>query len=77
MGAAMHGVYADLKNVMGMQMSDTEEKAEEDEDYKNMTLVKNKYLNRKRRDSDTSMNTAYQQKKEDLYLVSRINPILI
>ena len=51
--------------------SDHEEQVENDEDYQSMSLLKQKYLyGRRRRDSDTSVNTNYRQQKEDLYKVS-------
>ena len=53
MGTAMDMAMKDVRNLIGMH-SDNEEKAEEDEDFLNMSMLKKKYLNRKRADSDQS-----------------------
>lgn len=54
MGTAMTAAVDDIKRVMGIKEhhSDNEENVENDEDYQNMSLLKQKYLNRRRRDSD-------------------------
>ena len=61
MGSAIDQALDDMRHFMGYNMSDNEEKAENDSDYKDMNTLKLKYLNRKRRDSDTSVNTAYKK----------------
>ncbi len=69
MGTAMHAAVDDIKNIIGVKEhhSDNEEQVEDDEDYQNMTMLKKKYLNRRRRDSDQSINSNYMQRGEDLY----------
>lgn len=54
MGTAMYAAVDDLKHLIGMREhhSDNEEKVEDDEDYVNMSILKRKYLTRRRRDSD-------------------------
>ena len=43
---------SEIREIVGMHYSDTEERAEQDEDYQNMSMLKKKYLNAKRKDSD-------------------------
>ena len=45
-GNAMTSALIDIRHIIGLgNNSDTEEKAEEDEDYQDMNNLKNKYLN--------------------------------
>lgn len=50
MGTAMHYAVDDIKYLMGVRepLSDNDEQVENDEDYKDMILLKKKYLEGKR-----------------------------
>ena len=50
----------DIYNLIGINQSDTEEQVDNDNAYKDMSTLKKAYLNKRRRDSDTSVNTAYR-----------------
>ena len=52
MTAARNSILHDFKRIVNANMSDDEEKVEQDEDYTNMSLIKKKNANVKRRDSD-------------------------
>jgi hypothetical protein len=69
MGCAMHAAVDDIKLLIGMRghQSDNEDDGEDDEDYQNMSMLKKKYLNMRRRDSDQSINSNYMKRGEDLY----------
>ena len=58
MGSAMESAMKDIKHIVGIQ-SDNEEMAEEDENYLDMSDLKNKFLNRKRAGSDESTGLNY------------------
>lgn len=72
MGTAMHYAVDDIKYMMGVRepLSDNEEKVENDEDYKDMAMLKKKYFENKRvqrKRSDESVNSNFRQRGEDLY----------
>jgi hypothetical protein len=79
MGSAMDAAMHDVKYYIGLNMSDAEETAENDDDYLDMAALKEKYLKKIKKekgDSDKSMNKAYGERGEDLYKVrpsTRIN----
>lgn len=56
MGAAMDMAIADIRHYVGMN-SDNEERADDDEDYLNMSQLKQRYMNRKRHGSDETNNS--------------------
>ena len=58
-GTALHEAMYDIKCLIGMNMSDNEEKLEDDEDYKDLKGLKDKILH-DRKDSDQSVNTNYR-----------------
>lgn len=55
MGTAMDMAVKDIRQLVGMY-SDNEEQAETDVDYMNMSVLKQRYLNRKRHGSDETNN---------------------
>lgn len=71
MGTAMNDAIRDIKQIMHIQLSDTEEQAEMDTTYIDMSIIKSKSIAKSRRNSGESSNTAYQRRKDDLYSVSR------
>lgn len=66
-GTAMSQAMHDFKHLVGLKnLSDAEEIAENDEEYKNMAETAITYMG-KRKNSDTSVNTAYKKNRDDIY----------
>ena len=66
-GTAMSSAMTDFKQLMGLKnLSDTEEIAENDEEYKDLTEATAAYLGR-RKNSDQSVSTQYKKSRDDIY----------
>ncbi len=60
MGTAMHAAFLDVKYIIGFNHSDNEETAENDEEYQNMSNIKDEHTKKgRRRNSDESVNSNY------------------
>jgi hypothetical protein len=58
-GVAIDSALTDIRHLIGAVHSDDEMTTEKDKDYKGMNELKEEYL-AKRRDSGSSINTAYK-----------------
>lgn len=71
-GTAMSSAMADFKYLMGLQnLSDPEELAENDEEYKKLSEVTGSHVNR-RKNSDQSVSTQYKKNRDDIYQVRKL-----